>query len=105
MDELEMEKKRGEELDRISKARQTHCWWESPIEELDLPQLELLKVGLEDLKKKVAKQKEQLLIPSSNATQSFAPDSYGGVPYFEPENDGYNKNVVPNANNLGHSLP
>ncbi|XP_028767254.1 agamous-like MADS-box protein AGL62 [Neltuma alba] len=32
--QLEMERKRGEELDQVRKARQRQFWWENPIQEL-----------------------------------------------------------------------
>ncbi|XP_044489964.1 agamous-like MADS-box protein AGL62 [Mangifera indica] len=53
MSELEVEKKRGEELNQIRKATQVQCWWANPVNELSMPQLQQLKAALEDLKKKV----------------------------------------------------
>jgi hypothetical protein len=56
-----MGKKRGQELDRKGKASQSQNWWENPIEELDMAQLEQLKASLQGLKHDVARQAEQIL--------------------------------------------
>ncbi|XP_062013256.1 agamous-like MADS-box protein AGL61 [Rosa rugosa] len=55
---LEAEKKRGEELDKMSKdsQRSSHCWWDKPIEELGLDELQMLKAAMEELKKNVIEQ-------------------------------------------------
>ncbi|KAH0682825.1 hypothetical protein KY290_021414 [Solanum tuberosum] len=49
---LHMEKNRGESLQEIRK-RANGLWWESPMEELNLFQLQHLKKALEILKQKV----------------------------------------------------
>ncbi|GMY38805.1 agamous-like MADS-box protein AGL62 [Fagus crenata] len=116
--QLEVEKKRGDELNRMRKASQAQCWWESPIEELGLPQLEQLKVSLEELKKNVAKQADRLLIQNSNPPQFFAGGSsnHGVIPfdtripfdtkmpYDAKNNVGFSGNVMPHthAYNLGY---
>jgi hypothetical protein len=66
-----MEKKRGQELDRKGKASQSQNWWENPIEELDMAQLEQLKASLQGqgLKHDVARQAEQILIQKLNPPQ------------------------------------
>jgi hypothetical protein len=64
-----MEKKRGQELDRKGKASQSQNWWENPIEELDMAQLEQLKASLQGLKHDVARQAEQILIQNLNPPQ------------------------------------
>ena len=71
MNQLEIEKKRGEELNQMGKASQAECWWEAPVEEQSLPHLEQLKVSLEELKKNVGKQAEKILIQISNQQQFF----------------------------------
>ncbi|KAI7990291.1 Agamous-like MADS-box protein AGL62 [Camellia lanceoleosa] len=40
LDMLEAEEKRGEELNKMRKASGDRCWWEAPISELGLQQLE-----------------------------------------------------------------
>ncbi|KAF2294201.1 hypothetical protein GH714_008165 [Hevea brasiliensis] len=57
-----MEKKRGEELDKMRKVGAEQRWWESPIEELDVPRLEELKAALEVLRRNAAKLDDRLLI-------------------------------------------
>lgn len=75
-----MEKKQGEELERMRKLSQRQCWWENPIEDLDLAQLEQLKSSLQGLRQNVAKQVEQVLIRSSNPPQQLITgDSSGNV--------------------------
>ncbi|XP_010557539.1 PREDICTED: agamous-like MADS-box protein AGL62 [Tarenaya hassleriana] len=62
MGQLEMEKKRGEELSQIRKSnRNPNNWWESPPQELNLNQLTQLKKSLDDLKKIVASHASKLL--------------------------------------------
>ncbi|KAJ8764734.1 hypothetical protein K2173_009120 [Erythroxylum novogranatense] len=68
LQQLEMEKKHGEELSQMRKASQSECWWDAPIDALNIPQLEQLTVALEELKKNVAKEADNLLIQHSNNT-------------------------------------
>ncbi|XP_015169064.1 agamous-like MADS-box protein AGL62 [Solanum tuberosum] len=56
---LQMEKNRGESLREIRK-RADGVWWESPMEELNLFQLQHLKKALEILKKKVEKEAQMV---------------------------------------------
>ncbi|CAL5401515.1 unnamed protein product [Camellia sinensis] len=71
LDMLEAEKKRGEELNKMRKASRDKCWWEAPVSELGLQQLEQLKVAMEDLKKNVAKQSEKIQMEESNPSRFF----------------------------------
>lgn len=66
LDELEVEKKRGELLDDIRKASRRLCWWEAPIEELELHELERLRIAMVELKKKVANEVNRILVESKN---------------------------------------
>ena len=88
--QLEIEKKRGEQLNQMKKAREGQCWWESPVDELTNTQLELLKTSLEQLKQNVAMQADRLLI--QNAPQQFFASSSNapplGLPNFDPNNNG-----------------
>ncbi|XP_059650060.1 agamous-like MADS-box protein AGL62 [Cornus florida] len=53
---VETEKKLGESFNMTRKASQSQCnWWEGPIDDLNLKQLEQLKAAMEDLKKNVDK--------------------------------------------------
>ncbi|XP_049389689.1 agamous-like MADS-box protein AGL62 [Solanum stenotomum] len=56
---LQMEKNRGESLREIRK-RADGVWWESPIEELNLFELQQLKKALEILKQKVKKEAQMV---------------------------------------------
>ncbi|CAI9104208.1 OLC1v1002837C1 [Oldenlandia corymbosa var. corymbosa] len=56
VNEFEAEKKKGEAFDLMWKARQNHYWWESPIDELGLHELEQLRDYMKDLKKSVTEQ-------------------------------------------------
>ncbi|KAL5841600.1 hypothetical protein ACOSQ3_012203 [Xanthoceras sorbifolium] len=42
LNQLEAEKKRGEELTQMRKASQRQCWWEAPIDELNQPSLNFI---------------------------------------------------------------
>ncbi|XP_065855048.1 agamous-like MADS-box protein AGL62 [Euphorbia lathyris] len=68
MNQLEMEKKRGEELKRIRKLSSEKFWWEKQIDELDLAQLQLLKASMEDLRKNV---RNMIQIQNSEARLQF----------------------------------
>lgn len=105
LNQLEVEKKRGEELNQMRKASQAQCWWEAPIEELNLPQLEQLKMSLEELKKSVGKQAEKILIQNSNPPPQFFPgsSSNGGInlpfDHHAKNNTGFNPNIMPHGYN------
>ncbi|GMI70599.1 hypothetical protein HRI_000729200 [Hibiscus trionum] len=73
--QLEAKKKLGEELNQIKKANQQQCRWQSPIEELDLSQLQQLKSALEVLKKKV--QAQMLALLNANPHQFYEGSSSG----------------------------
>lgn len=101
LSQLEMEKKRGEELSQMKKASQDQCWWEAPVDQLNLPQLEQLKGSLEELKKNVTKQADRLLIQSSNPSQFFASSSNGGIlPFDRMKFGGFNPSIMP----LGYNV-
>lgn len=64
--QVEAERKRGESLDKMSKA--SECWWENPVDELGLDELQILKAAMEDLKKNVNDQANRIWMKSSNTT-------------------------------------
>ncbi|KAL3538763.1 hypothetical protein ACH5RR_002129 [Cinchona calisaya] len=66
LNQLEADRKRGEELIKLRKANREKCWWEAPVNELGVEELEQLKVAMEELKKNVAKQAEKLIVDASN---------------------------------------
>ncbi|KAK7343539.1 hypothetical protein VNO77_12347 [Canavalia gladiata] len=83
--QLDTEKKRGEELGRLRKAGQAQFWWASPIEEMNKVQLEQFKVVLEELKKHVSLLADRFLVQSAaNHTQFFAGASSSNIVHQPP---------------------
>ncbi|PON86822.1 MADS-box transcription factor [Trema orientale] len=72
--QLDLEKKRAEELKKARKASQAECWWEGPLETLDLKQLEQLKTAMEELKKTVTQQADRLLIQTTSSNTLLSPN-------------------------------
>lgn len=70
-DELEAEKKRRETLDEMRKASQSQFWWEAPIQDLNLHELEQLKDSMEELKKTISIQVNKLFLENSNYVPIF----------------------------------
>ncbi|KAL8541648.1 hypothetical protein ACS0TY_002783 [Phlomoides rotata] len=62
-EEVELEKKRGENLDSMRKANQCQYWWESPIEKLGQEELEQVREAMEELKKNVNQQVAKMMNP------------------------------------------
>ncbi|CAL9004704.1 unnamed protein product [Prunus brigantina] len=61
---LEAEKKRGQELDEMNKAGQgssRRCWWENPIDEMGLHEIQILKAAMKEVKKNVIEQVNKIL--------------------------------------------
>ncbi|CBI25116.3 agamous-like MADS-box protein AGL62 [Vitis vinifera] len=89
LNQLEIEKKRGEALTQMRKASQAQCWWAASIEELSFERLELLKVSLENLKKNVALQVDKLMIEASNPPTFFPSNSVGAVVPYDSQVAGF----------------
>ncbi|KAI3445860.1 hypothetical protein Pfo_002525 [Paulownia fortunei] len=64
LNELEVERKRGESLDTMRKTNQSHYWWEAPVNKLGLDELEQLRDAMEELKKNVTQQATKFMNPS-----------------------------------------
>ncbi|KAF7826595.1 agamous-like MADS-box protein AGL62 [Senna tora] len=62
LDQLEIEKKQGKELDQMLKAGQRQFWWERPIEELGLLELEELRISIGELQREVSKESSKILM-------------------------------------------
>ncbi|GMH17894.1 hypothetical protein Nepgr_019735 [Nepenthes gracilis] len=92
--QLEAERKHGEELNEIRKAKQTQFWWQAPVEKLELQQLEELKQALVELKGKMMQHINKLLMQASN------PPSLLGFTTTE----GFSGPVVNYPNDLGHGF-
>lgn len=94
--QMEVEKKRSKDIKQTMRVTQIQCLWK-PVEELNLPELERLKVSLEGLKKTVTKQVERVLVqtantpslqPYFNGASSSAPGPSGSaVPYDHVNNN------------------
>ncbi|KAH6773164.1 AGAMOUS-like 61 [Perilla frutescens var. hirtella] len=79
LNEVEGERKRGEGLDSMRKANQSHYWWESPINKLGLEELEQVKEAMEELKKNVNQQAEKMM----NASSVFVSNRAGIFDQYE----------------------
>ncbi|KAB2065878.1 hypothetical protein ES319_A09G121100v1 [Gossypium barbadense] len=53
---LEGEKRKGQALDEEREAGRRQCWWQAPIHELGLSELQQLRNAMEELKRNVGKQ-------------------------------------------------
>ncbi|XP_074314682.1 agamous-like MADS-box protein AGL62 [Silene latifolia] len=65
---IEIEKKKGEELSEVrkAKAKENNLWWDVPIEELDMEQLQHFQAQLDELKQHVIQHGNNLMIHASN---------------------------------------
>ncbi|KAF3434538.1 hypothetical protein FNV43_RR21623 [Rhamnella rubrinervis] len=61
LNQLETEKKREGELEKMREAGRSQRWWENPIDKMGLEEVELLKSSMEELKKNVTTQAYQLM--------------------------------------------
>ncbi|GFP88367.1 agamous-like mads-box protein agl62 [Phtheirospermum japonicum] len=80
LNELEMERKRGENLDNMRKTNQSHYWWEGPVEKLGLDELEQLKDAMEELKKNVGQQATKMINPPPMLVSNGVFDQYETKP-------------------------
>ncbi|CAN4112068.1 unnamed protein product [Withania somnifera] len=69
--EVEIERKRGESLDQMRKTSESQYWWEAPISQLDLQELEQLKDSMEALKKIVGNQASKFIVNETANSSSF----------------------------------
>ena len=60
LDQLEVEKKRAEAIKNMGEEMKAKTWLLTPMENLNLTQLQILKVLMENLKKRVNQQREEL---------------------------------------------
>ncbi|OVA18873.1 Transcription factor [Macleaya cordata] len=100
LNELEAEKKRGMELKKVRRDSRNQHWWEKPIEELGLQELEQLKAAMDKLKVNVADRADELLIKDSHFMPTADPIGTSstiqhGYP-FEPNPNYLHTSVVPN---------
>ncbi|EEF40284.1 mads box protein, putative [Ricinus communis] len=83
LNQMEDEKKKGELLDQIRKSSQNMCWWEAPIDELGMHELEQLRFALEELKKNVTKQISKILINSGSSLPFSSGNVIGHISDYE----------------------
>ncbi|GJR43831.1 hypothetical protein Tco_1311934 [Tanacetum coccineum] len=69
----------------MRKTSRSQFWWEAPIEELKLHELEQLKDSMEELKQTVAIQANKLFTENSNSMWIFGTNNsiQGGVDHYE----------------------
>ena len=106
LNQLEIEKKRGEDLDRVRKARQRQFWWEVPIDELGLHELQHLMLSMEELKKHVAKYASKMLMEQTIVTAPVIAvnNGFGRYDAFEAKPAEIYANSVPSTITNASSL-
>ncbi|XP_010245647.1 PREDICTED: agamous-like MADS-box protein AGL62 [Nelumbo nucifera] len=102
---LEAEKKRAQMLKQISKPNQIQSWWEAPIENLSLHELEQLKLIMKELKHSVAKRGNELLMDSSSQSPFLAFNSLSMVDPFVHGHKPNERNTPTFPHGHGYSLP
>ncbi|KAK4476959.1 hypothetical protein RD792_016129 [Penstemon davidsonii] len=108
LNELEMERKRGETLDNMRKTNQGQYWWEEPVNKLQLNELEQLKEAMEELKKNVTNQATKLITEvtgNNNEGIGLGFGSGGGGVFEQYESKpgrGFMGSVVPFNNGYGY---
>ncbi|KAJ4883723.1 Agamous-like MADS-box protein AGL62 [Raphanus sativus] len=83
MNDLESAKKKNEELKKIRKnSKMPECWWEEPVEELDLAHAIEFKGLLEKLRKTVTDEASKHL-QATFPLQNFYVGSSSGAPFLD----------------------
>ncbi|KAJ8759682.1 hypothetical protein K2173_009774 [Erythroxylum novogranatense] len=103
LEQLEMERKKGQLLDQIREATRRQSWWESSIDLLGLIELEQLREAMAELKKSVAEQANKVMAESANSFP-FLVNRMGIVGSFENKFNGVSGDYssVPRGNYFGH---
>ncbi|XP_055814804.1 agamous-like MADS-box protein AGL62 [Solanum dulcamara] len=100
--EVEIEKKRGDSLDQMRKTSQSQYWWEAPINQLDLQELEQLKDSMEALKKNVTTQANKFMVNDTvNPSSFFGVDGNGIFDNYDIKPP---RNMAASNNLHNHSL-
>ncbi|XP_062093751.1 uncharacterized protein LOC133799739 [Humulus lupulus] len=80
VDQLDVERKRSNELNKARKARVSLHWWEAPVETLnDLAHLEHLKSAMEMLRRDTSQTADQILIQTTTNTDSLLPPNFNNM--------------------------
>jgi len=102
LNQLEAEKRHSETLNQMRKSSRSQCWWEAPVEELGLQELEQLRDALEELKKRLTKQTNKILIESSNSLPFLPVYGTGQIGNFETKPEICVASTLPHVNNFGY---
>lgn len=102
LNQLEAEKRHSETLNQMRKSSRSQCWWEAPVEELGLQELEQLRDALEELKKRLTKQTNKILIESSNSLPFLPVNGTGQIGNFEIKPEICVASTLPHVNNFGY---
>ncbi len=95
--QLEVEKERGKELQKLTKARENKGWWEVPSEKLSNQELQQMNAKLEELHKNLCNRIKEKAIagaPSSSSTY-LAGNSIQGTNPFVPNASGTDPSAFP----------
>ncbi|CAA3019675.1 agamous-like MADS-box AGL62 [Olea europaea subsp. europaea] len=71
LNDIEVQRKRGEALENMSKNSQIQHWWEAPVNELGFYELERLRDAMEKLNKNVTIQANKLMSELTNSIAFF----------------------------------
>ncbi|KAE8691684.1 putative Mads box protein [Hibiscus syriacus] len=88
---FEVAKRNGEALDEVREAGRRQWWWQAPVDELGLSELQQLRNALQELKRNVWRQVDLLpaAVESSNWWPFSAPNG-GGISGFGSEGNEMN---------------
>ncbi|XP_042507020.1 agamous-like MADS-box protein AGL61 [Macadamia integrifolia] len=102
LNQLETEKKRAEALQQsaVEAARQGRPWWEAPIEEMAMPELQQLEMSMDDLKKNMVKRAEELMATAAVTSPFLSINSMG----LMDRNFAVARPTNPNPNNASSSI-
>lgn len=103
--QLEVEKNKSEELSKIRKEGQDNDWWEAPLENLGLDELEQLKVAMGMLKNNIDQQKKRHLAEVVNPLPIVPISRTMGIggEYIEVKGSGLGLSMTPHGFMLGYS--
>ncbi|KAF9676701.1 hypothetical protein SADUNF_Sadunf08G0030300 [Salix dunnii] len=104
LDHIKVEKKYGEILDQMRRVDRSRCCWESPIEELELHELEQLRGALEQLKKTIAKQVNNILTEPTSFLPFSTVNGEEEVGDFWAKLEIDNTSATLHFNNLGRAI-
>ncbi|KAJ4964991.1 hypothetical protein NE237_016840 [Protea cynaroides] len=103
VNQLEMEKKRAEVIQQSSAAqvRQGEAWWEAPIDNMGLLELQQLMISMEQLKRNVTKRADELVAKAAVSSPFLAINSMGIMDRYAAAAARH----VPNPNNSQAIVP